>query len=154
MEHTYYSVYEHIVFSTKHRMRVLSTEIQPELFAYLAGGVKNQGCEVLVVGGELEHVHLLVRKSNTLLTGDLVKEIKRTSSKWMKGKHITLRNFGWQSGYGAFSVSYSRIRTPGSAAVRRNPGLVIEPLPRYGDWGNVGWWLNCDCGKQLHRRNN
>jgi len=109
MGHTYYSVYEHIVFSTKHRMRVLSTEIQPELFAYLAGAVKNQGCKTLAVGGELEHVHLLVRKSNTLLTGDLVKEIKRTSSKWMKGKHITLRNFGWQTGYGAFSVSYSKL---------------------------------------------
>ena len=109
MGHTYYSVYEHIVFSTKHRMRVLSTEIQPELFAYLAGAVKNQGCKALVVGGELEHVHLLVRKSNTLLTGDLVKEIKRTSSKWIKGKHITLRNFGWQTGYGAFSVSYSKL---------------------------------------------
>jgi len=108
MGHTYYSVYEHIVFSTKHRTRVLGTETQPELSAYLAGGVKNQRCKALVVGGELEHVYLLVIKSNTLLTGDLVKEVKRTSSKRMKGKHVTLRNFGWQTGYRAFSVSYSK----------------------------------------------
>ena len=107
MGHTYYSVYEHIAFSTKHRAKTLDPGIQPELFAYLAGAIKNQECYALIVGGHLEHVHLLVRKSNTILTGQLVKEIKRTSSRWMKSKRPELRSFHWQSGYGAFSVSYS-----------------------------------------------
>jgi putative transposase len=106
MGHTFYSVYEHIAFSTKHRRRMIDPTAQGDLFAYLAAAVRNQGCRAITVGGHVEHVHLLVLKSSTLLTGELVKEIKRTSSIWMKGK---VKGFSWQAGYGAFSVSSSNL---------------------------------------------
>lgn len=106
MANTYYSVYEHIVFSTKNRIRVFTPEIRRELFAYIAGGIKKQKCQALIVGGYWDHVHMLVHKRSTLLTSDLVKEIKRTSSKWLKEKGVAYGKFGWQIGYGAFSVSY------------------------------------------------
>ena len=35
----------------------------------------------------------------------LVEEIKSHSSKWYKTKDESLKNFYWQDGYGAFSVS-------------------------------------------------
>ena len=106
MANTYYSVYEHIVFSTKNRIRVFTPEIRKELFAYVAGAIKKQGCEVLVVGGFWDHVHILVHKRSTVLTSDLVKEVKRTSSKWLKEKGVAYGKFSWQIGYGAFSVSF------------------------------------------------
>jgi REP element-mobilizing transposase RayT len=109
MGHTYYAVHEHIVFSTKHRQRILDKGIQAELFPYLAAAVRNQGCKCLIVGGRPEHVHILAGMSPTLLTAELVKEIKRTSSIWIKGKGDEYRQFNWQVGYGAFSVSYSNI---------------------------------------------
>jgi putative transposase len=111
---TYYSVYEHIVFATKNRIRVFAPEIRKELFAYIAGAIKNQGCEVLIVGGFWDHVHILVHKRATILTSDLVKEIKRTSSRWLKEKGVAYGKFSWQIGYGAFSVSFwdvEKIRT-------------------------------------------
>ena len=40
---------------------------------------------------------------------DLVKEIKRSSSRWLKTKGDELSDFAWQTGYGAFSVSYSNL---------------------------------------------
>ena len=45
MGHTYYAVYEHITFSTKHRQRIIDNRIQAELFPYLAAAVRNQGCK-------------------------------------------------------------------------------------------------------------
>ena len=110
MGHTYYAVYEHITFSTKHRQRIIDNRIQAELFPYLAAAVRNQGCQCLIVGGQPEHVHILAGMSSTLLTADLVKEIKRTSSIWIKGKGADYRRFSWQAGYGAFSVSCSNLK--------------------------------------------
>ena len=109
MGHTCYEVYEHIVFSTKYRQKLLDKPVQKELFPYLAAAIRNQDCRCLIVGGEIEHIHLLVGKSSMLLTVDLVKEIKRTSSIWIKSKGEALRGFYWQVGFGAFSVSYSNL---------------------------------------------
>ena len=114
MAHSYYAVYEHITFSTKSRIPCLDETLQPILFAYLAQAATNQGCRCVKAGGYREHVHLLVLKSRTLLTADLVKEIKRISSGWVKRQKPALRGFAWQEGYGAFSVIYSqlgRVRT-------------------------------------------
>ncbi len=109
MGHTFYSVYEHIVFSTKNRVACLNDNVQSELFPYMAASIRNHSCSCLIVGGHREHVHTLVLKSSVLLTGDLVKEIKRTSSIWIEEKGWGLDFFGWQSGYGSFSVSYSNV---------------------------------------------
>ncbi len=109
MANAYYAVYEHIVFSTRRRTEWITDELAPKLFAYLAGAVKAQGCQVLLVGGHRNHVHLLVRKKGEVRTPDLVKEIKRTSSHWVKTESLASRNFYWQRGYGAFSVSYEAL---------------------------------------------
>jgi hypothetical protein len=40
---------------------------------------------------------------------DVIESLKKDSSKWIKTKGRTYRNFHWQSGYGAFSVSQSNV---------------------------------------------
>ena len=42
---------------------------------------------------------------------ELVEEIKKRSSKWMKTKDESLQAFYWQDGYGAFSINPSQIET-------------------------------------------
>lgn len=106
MANTYYSVYEHIAFTTKRRIRVLTPKVRKELFSYIAGAIKNHGCFPLIIGGWLDHIHILVNKRSTVLTSDLVKEVKRTSSKWLKAKGVAYGKFSWQVGYGAFSISF------------------------------------------------
>jgi putative transposase len=106
MANSYHAVYEHIVFSTKNRQPWLMADLRPDLFAYLAGAIKNQSCHPLLVGGFENHVHILLRRHATVLTPDLVKEIKRTSSQWLSGMGVARGRFHWQAGYGAFSVSY------------------------------------------------
>jgi len=43
--------------------------------------------------------------AKTLPISDLVREIKRESSKWIKELSPELVSFAWQNGYGAFSIS-------------------------------------------------
>ena len=78
-------VYLHVVFSTKDRQPFLREQnVRTELHAYLAGTCKNLGVDSLQVGGVEDHVHLCCRLSKTLAISDLIAELKRESSKWIK----------------------------------------------------------------------
>jgi putative transposase len=97
----------HVIFSTKDRLPLLKEEICPKLHAYLATVTRNAGCECYRVGGVADHIHLAILLSRTLAVAELVKELKISSSKWLKAQSPTLANFAWQSGYGVFSVGSS-----------------------------------------------
>ena len=79
------------------------------MHAYLATVLRNHECETLIVGGVEDHVHALFALSRNYSIADIVKEIKRTSSRWIKEKSPTQKKFSWQHGYGAFSVSQSHL---------------------------------------------
>lgn len=103
-------IYVHIVFSTKGRRPFLQNlDLRYETHRYLGGACNRLGCPVLRVGGVADHVHVLCRLGRDVSVSDLVKELKRESSKWLKSKSPELTSFYWQSGYGAFSVSPSHI---------------------------------------------
>jgi hypothetical protein len=40
-----------------------------------------------------------------MTVSELIRELKRDSSKWIKDQSPTLADFYWQAGYGAFSLS-------------------------------------------------
>lgn len=103
-------IFVHLVFSTKDRVPFLQEQgIRDEAHNYLGGTCKNLGCPVLRVGGVADHVHILCRLGRSIAVADLVKELKRDSSKWVKTKAASLVDFYWQNGYGAFSVSPSHV---------------------------------------------
>lgn len=92
----------HLVFSTKHRAAVLSTDVRSELYPYLGGVLRNIGCTTIQVGGVEDHVHLLFGISRTMTIAQVVEKLKTSSAKWLTSKGLP--DFAWQSGYGAFSV--------------------------------------------------
>lgn len=94
----------HLVFSTKDRFPHLTDTVRPGLHAYLAGVSRNAGCECFRIGGTADHVHLAIRLSRTITIAELVETLKTSSSKWIKSKFPELATFGWQRGYGVFSV--------------------------------------------------
>ncbi len=99
-------IYVHLVFSTKDRRPFLQEPtLRAEAHHYLGGTCNHLGCPVLCVGGVADHVHILCRLGRNIAIADLVKELKRDSSLWVKTKAAALGDFYWQSGYGAFSVS-------------------------------------------------
>ena len=63
----------------------------------------------LQVGGVEDHIHALVTAPPTLAPYQIAQFLKGESSKWIHEEFSTLRNFAWQDGYGAFTVSKSDI---------------------------------------------
>ncbi len=101
--------YIHLVFSTKHRMPLITPSIEAELYAYLAGICNNLDCKAIKIGGHLDHVHILCKLSKKVALIKLLEELKSHSSKWIKTKGHEFDNFYWQDGYGAFSVNPSEV---------------------------------------------
>ena len=103
-------IWTHLIFSTKDRFPFLSDEqLRRDVHAYLATVLRSHDCETLIVNGTADHVHALFALSRKHALSTIVKEIKRTSSAWIKERSPTLRKFHWQNGYGAFSVSQSHV---------------------------------------------
>jgi putative transposase len=96
----------HVVFSTKNRVDLIHPEIEAALYAYIQGIVENNKSKLLIADGTANHGHLLISMGKTIDVSDLVGDIKRDSSVWMK-KHD--RSFYWQEGYGAFSIGESQV---------------------------------------------
>lgn len=106
MAHTYCSSLFHCVFSTKGREDLLPIALQGELWAYIRGIARKNGFDTLKVGGTTNHCHVLLVLPPAIPLSKAIQLIKGGSSKWMKEK---VRNFSWQEGYGAFSVSISHL---------------------------------------------
>ena len=103
-------IYVHIVFSTKNRKPFLQhAPSRYRLHKVLAKTCNNLDSSCLEVGGVEDHVHLLCRLSKTGSVSDLIKELKRVSSAWVKAEVSGLDDFYWQNGYGAFSISPSHV---------------------------------------------
>ena len=73
---------------------------------YLGGLIRAAGGVPEAVGGTGDHVHLLVGLRATHALATIVQDVKQTSSRWIH-ETIGLKNFAWQQGYGAFTVSVS-----------------------------------------------
>ncbi len=102
----------HAVFSTKDRRPYLRDKsLREELHRYLGGILTNHGCQPIIVGGVEDHVHLLFTLSRTVSAAEMIKEVKRSSSLWLKTKSPDLHDFAWQSGYGIFSIGFSQVET-------------------------------------------
>jgi putative transposase len=100
----------HTVFSTKERRPVLRDKLlRAELHSYLGGILANHDCQPLIVGGVEDHVHILFTLSRTGSVAEIVKEVKRGSSLWLKARAPALQDFAWQHGYGIFSIGFSQV---------------------------------------------
>jgi putative transposase len=98
----------HIIFSTKNREPWLDSGVRLRMHAYLATVCRDLGVDFVQVGGVSDHVHIVTMLPRTLSQAQLVEQIKKTSSKWIKELNASYRGFFWQRGYGVFSVSPSQ----------------------------------------------
>ena len=104
------AVFVHLIFSTKNRAQLLTPRnLAIDTHSYLAGISSRLGCHPVLINGVEDHVHLLVRLSRTVTQADLVKELKRASTLWLREQSPDTAAFSWQAGYGIFSVSVSNL---------------------------------------------
>lgn len=99
----------HVVFSTKNRVNLIVPEIESGLFGYIHGIVENNKSKLIIANGTMNHIHLLISLGRTMCISELIGDIKRDSSVWIKTQG-DFRNFYWQEGYGAFSIGQSQVQ--------------------------------------------
>ncbi len=102
---TYTKIIYHIIFETKYHRKVLKKQNQEQLFKYIWGIIKNNNCHLYRIGDIENHLHILTSLHPSIALADFVKDIKVSSSKWIKEEKIFSLFEGWQKGYSAFSVS-------------------------------------------------
>ncbi len=56
-----------------------------------------------------DHTHLFIGFSPTIALSDLVRDVKRATSLWIKEQQIVSGPFFWQEGFGAFTYGQSQI---------------------------------------------
>lgn len=103
---TYTQILYHIVFGTKDHQGTLDLEHHDEVCRYIAGILKNKDCFIYNIGGYTDHLHLLIRLHPSLALANLIKDLKRATSKWVKTKKLLPAFSGWQDGYGAFTCTW------------------------------------------------
>ena len=107
MANTYSNLFYHIVFSTKGRADFIHRDIERRVWAYIGGIARKHGMTALQVGGIENHIHALMMAKPITSPSNIAKYLKGESSKWIKTEFPNLKGFGWQDGYGIFSVSKS-----------------------------------------------
>lgn len=100
---TFYKLHYHIIFGTRERRAILNAKIRPRLWAYMAGTVSGLGGVPRIIGGWIDHVHMLIDLKPSLNLADLVREVKKASTPWLRDV-AGITNFSWQDGYAAFTA--------------------------------------------------
>ena len=104
---SYTNLLYHIVYATKERAPLITSDLKPRFHEYLGGIVNGLGCIPIEINGMSEHVHLLVKIRPTISVSDFLSKLKSSSSGWAKRQ--TKGRFAWQARYGAFTVSESQV---------------------------------------------
>jgi REP element-mobilizing transposase RayT len=108
MPSTHLSLHYHVTFSTKQRVPMINESWRDRLHAYMGGVVRASGGAAEIISGVTDHVHLLIGLPATVRLADIIRDLKSTSSRWVH-ETIGIREFEWQEGYGAFTVSGSQV---------------------------------------------
>lgn len=102
-------LYVHLTFGVKGRLPLISEQHSTNLHKYIHGILNNLESPALIINSVPDHIHILFRLSKNYALANIVQEVKKASSKWMKTDSPKDPSFTWQIGYGAFSVSSSKV---------------------------------------------
>jgi REP element-mobilizing transposase RayT len=109
MATTFTKILIHFVFSTKRREPTIFPTVEKGLYAYMVGTIRNFDCWTLAINGTSDHLHLLVSMSKKVTIVDLMENVKKESSKWIKTQGREFAGFAWQEGYAGLSVGQSGV---------------------------------------------
>lgn len=111
MSHSHTKIWIHAVFSTKERQPLINSALESKLYHHIKSNLeKDFSCQVKSINGMNEHIHILFMLNPNYTVVGLIKNIKGESSHWINSNKFLNNKFAWQTGYGAFSVSESKLK--------------------------------------------
>ena len=110
MTHTYTKIWIHGILGTKDRCPLIEPSYANQLNDFIKQQLENDfNCPVRIINSVKDHIHILFLLNTNYLIKDIFKNIKGSSSHWINQNNFTRLKFVWQRGYGAFSVSESKL---------------------------------------------
>jgi putative transposase len=103
---SYRQLLYHIVFRTKNSIPSIKPEHADQLFSYITGIIKNKNSHLYRINGTVNHLHILTDLHPSYALSDFMRELKVSTSVWMKGSGLFPGFDGWADGYGSFTCSY------------------------------------------------
>jgi putative transposase len=107
MPHTYHQHYFHLIWSTFERKPLIPHSYKPRVFEFIGGAFRTAGCSAIQVGGMPDHIHALVSIPPKFAISEIMRDVKVSSCKWIQTLSSETNGFGWQEGFGSFTVSTS-----------------------------------------------
>ncbi|KKK71306.1 hypothetical protein LCGC14_2915220, partial [marine sediment metagenome] len=86
---------------------MIKSDLLTRLIEFIGGIIRKRNGKLLAINGMEDHIHLLVTFSPKMAVSDQVRDIKSLSSGWIHDTFPDRKQFAWQEGYSAFSVSRS-----------------------------------------------
>jgi len=102
---SYRQILYHITFHSKNSEKVFFNSENNELYKYIWGILKNNNCKLYRINGVEDHIHLVIDLHPSIALANLIKDIKVSSSIWIKSRGIYPKFKAWAEGYGAFTLS-------------------------------------------------
>lgn len=109
MANTYTRIYIHTVFAVFARANLISSSWKERLHKYITGIVQNHGHKLIAINTMPDHAHIFIGFKPDEALSDLVRDIKRDSTKFVNDEIKPRGKFSWQEGFGAFSYSHAQI---------------------------------------------
>jgi REP element-mobilizing transposase RayT len=106
---TFSQIYIQVVFAVKGRASLIQPSWENELYKYITGTVQNKNQKMLAINGYQDHIHFLIGMKPSCCLSDLVREVKKSSNKFINENKFSKYKFEWQEGFGAFSYSHSAL---------------------------------------------
>jgi REP element-mobilizing transposase RayT len=96
----------HLVFGTKNNLLTIKQDNINELYAYITGIIKHKNSHLYRINGIENHLHILTDMHPSIAPADFLRDIKASSSYWIKNSKLFPSFTGWEEGYGSFTCSY------------------------------------------------
>ena len=103
---SYRQLLYHLVFRTKESKPTINPDQMGNLYSYINGIVRNKNCHLYRINGTSDHLHILTDLHPSLALADFMRDLKVSTSMWMKTNNLFPMFEGWAEGYGSFTCSY------------------------------------------------
>ena len=107
----WHQMFVHLVWSTRERKPMITQTIETRVHAALAAKALELRCPPVAIGGTRDHVHMLVRMHPDVPVSRLVGQVKGSSAHLVNAEMCPTEHFGWQGGYGAFTLARASIES-------------------------------------------
>jgi len=96
----------HIVFRTKGSLLTIRQDHVNDLYAYITGITKHKKSYLYRINGVENHLHILTDINPSIAPIDFMRDVKVSTSLWMKSSSFFPVFKGWAVGYGSFTCSH------------------------------------------------